>query len=42
MNKISFVGLKNALKKFDENGKYSKRGDWSITVGGYDLYWEIY
>ncbi len=39
---ISFTGLVSALKKFDENGKYSKCGKWSIANGGYDLWWEIY
>lgn len=39
---ISFKGLKSALKKFDENGKYARCGHWSIANGGYDLYWEIY
>ena len=42
MEKISFNGLKPALKKFDENGKYSEAGLWSISNGGYDLWWEIY
>ena len=39
---ISFSGLKTALEKFEDNGKYAKGGKWSIANGGYDLWWEIY
>ena len=39
---IRFSGLRTALEKFEENGKYAKCGKWSIANGGYDLWWEIY
>lgn len=39
---FSFVGLKTALKNFDEDGRYAKCGNWSIANGGYDLWFEIY
>lgn len=39
---INFNGLRTALEKFQENGKYSKCGKWGIINGGYDLWWEIY
>lgn len=42
MENISFVGLKTALKKFDENGRYAECGNWSVANGGYDCWWEIY
>ena len=37
---INFNGLRTALEKFQENGKYSKCGKWGIINGGYDLWWE--
>lgn len=42
MNNLKFSGLKTALNKFNNNGKYVKCMDWSIASGGYDLWWEIY
>lgn len=37
----SFSDLRKALKRFDENGRISKQGDWKIAKGGYDLAFEI-
>ena len=34
--------IREMLKTFDRNGKYSKRGDFHIANGGYDLWWEMY
>ena len=39
---INFRGLKSVLEKFDNNGKYVEGTHWSITNGGYDLWWELY
>lgn len=38
---IDFSGLKTALKKFNNNGKYTKNKNWCIVSGGYDLEFEI-
>lgn len=38
----SFSDLKKALKRFDENGKIAKQGDWKIAKGGYDKNFEVY
>ncbi|MBO7734740.1 MAG: hypothetical protein J6S67_19425 [Methanobrevibacter sp.] len=40
--KGNFSDLRKALKRFDENGKYAKQGDWKIGKGGYDLNFEVY
>lgn len=40
--KGNFSDLRKALKRFNENGKYAKQGDWKIVKGGYDLAFEIY
>lgn len=42
VNHVCFAGLKTALLKFEEDGKYAECGSWSIAKGGYDLWWEIY
>lgn len=34
--------LTQLLKQFDESGKTSRRGPWSIAKGGYDLSFELY
>lgn len=35
-------GLKDVLRRFDENGTFAKKGVWHIAKGGYDLWWELY
>ena len=38
---IDFSGLKTALKKFNNNGKFATCKKWCIINGGYDLEFEI-
>ena len=40
-NKISLQGLRQVLRKFDEDGMYASGTHWSIGRGGYDLQWEL-
>lgn len=37
MIKFTYRGLREALRCFYNNGKYSKRGPWVVAKGGYDL-----
>ena len=37
INNINQAQLKQALQTYDKNGFYSKRGDWEVVVGGYDM-----
>lgn len=41
LNNKDVRDLKSALATFRDNGKYAKRGNWSIGNGGYDLWYEI-
>lgn len=41
---MKFAGLRNVLRKFDENnweGEYKVK-NWSIANGGYDKWFELY
>ena len=40
--KINVRGLREILKKFDEDGYHVQATHWSIGRGGYDLQWELY
>jgi hypothetical protein len=40
--KVKVSGLRDALKRFDENGKSATNGHWHIARGGYDMCWELY
>lgn len=41
--KISRLGdLKQAYLTYSNNGRYGKRGLWSVARGGYDLWFEVY
>jgi hypothetical protein len=37
IDNINQAQLKQALQTYDKNGFYSKRGDWEVVVGGYDM-----
>lgn len=41
MGKIKLIGLRTALRKFDEDGYSATSGRWSLGKGGYDLLWEV-
>lgn len=34
-------GLRQQLRKFDEDGHYVSGTHWSIARGGYDLWWQV-
>ena len=40
--KINLKGLRQTLRKFDEDGFCVSGKHWKIAKGGYDLYWELY
>ena len=42
IDKINIRGLKEILRKFDEDGYHVQATHWSIGRGGYDLQWELY
>jgi len=39
--KTNLKGLREQLRKFETNGYYVSGKNWTITHGGYDLYFEI-
>ena len=41
---LKFTGLKDVLKKFDENGWKGSfsRGAWQLGNGAYDCWFELY
>ena len=41
MGKVKLIGLRTALRKFDEDGYFATSGRWSLGKGGYDLLWEV-
>lgn len=40
--RMDIKGLRQCLRKFDEDGYSASYGHWSIGRGGYDLDWELY
>ena len=39
---INLAGLRQILRKFDENGRLAVATHWKIARGGYDQWWELY
>lgn len=39
---LNIRGLKETLRKFDEDGLSAHGTHWSMGKGGYDLDWELY
>lgn len=42
MININLRGLRQILRRFDENGYHVRATHWSVARGGYDLQWELY
>ena len=38
---VYLKGLKQALERFNDNGKFAKQGYWTIGKGAYDLDWQL-
>lgn len=42
VDNINLAGLRQILRKFDENGYCVTATHWKIAKGGYDCWWELY
>lgn len=38
---VYLKGLRDVLRRYEDNGRYARHGNWEIGTGGYDLNWQI-